>query len=86
MALVAGLTLAALVLVAALTDRRRVSGAVVLGGLGVLWLLVDKPMEGAVLLPVTSSNGLTTGDLTGLATIAVAAWRVWTIRRVIRQS
>lgn len=81
MALVAGLTLAALVLAAALTDRRRLSGAVLLGGLGVLWLLVNQRMEGAVLLRVTLDHGLTTADFAGVAAIGVALWRLRTIRR-----
>ena len=41
----------------------------------VLWLLVNGPVEGVVLLPVIADHGLTGADLAGLAGLALAAWR-----------
>jgi hypothetical protein len=45
----------------------------VLGALSVLWLLVNKPMEGRVLLVVTETHGLTAADLAGLTGLLLAA-------------
>jgi hypothetical protein len=49
-------------------------GAVVLAGFSLMWLLVDQPLEGAVLFSVTSSHGLTDGDLGGMAGLLLAGW------------
>jgi hypothetical protein len=45
-----------------------------------LWVLVNKPVEGVVLLPITQENGITSSDLLsglglGLALLAVARQR-----------
>ena len=36
------------------------------------WLVVNKPMEGEVLVVVTEDHGLTTADLAGLAGVVLA--------------
>ena len=72
----AGLTLALLVLVAGTGDRTGRTGAVVLALVSVLWLLVNQPMEGPVLLVVSPGHGLTAADLAGLLGLGLAAWRL----------
>jgi hypothetical protein len=42
-----------------------------------LWLVVNGPMEGVVLLKVTRHHGLTGGDLAGIAGLALAAGRAY---------
>jgi hypothetical protein len=66
------LVLAALVVTAVFAGRTGRPGAVVLGAVSVLWLLVDKPMEGEVLVVVTETHGLTAADLAGLTGIVLA--------------
>jgi len=77
---IAGLVLVALVLLAGLGRDRPWSGWA-LGAVAVLWLVVNGPMEGPVLLTVTASHGLTAGDLAGLAGLGLAGWRLWGRRR-----
>jgi hypothetical protein len=48
--------------------------------LSALWVLVNKPVEGVVLVPITKDNGITSSDLLsafglGLALLAVARQR-----------
>jgi hypothetical protein len=48
--------------------------------LSVAWVLVNKPVEGVVLVPITHENGITSSDLLavlgfGVALLAVAAHR-----------
>ncbi|MFC4787256.1 hypothetical protein ACT8ZV_22455 [Nocardioides sp. MAHUQ-72] len=74
--MVAGLVLAALVVFAAVCPMLGRIGAVLLALMSVLWLLVNRSMEGVVIVPVTRLHGLTSADLAGLAGIAVAVW-VW---------
>ena len=50
-------------------------GAAAMAVLSVLWLLVNGPVEGVVLVPVTADHGLTGADVAGLAGLALAAWR-----------
>jgi hypothetical protein len=61
-----------------------VSGSVACAGLVVLlsavWVLVNKPVEGMVLVPITKENGITSSDLLsvlglGVALLAVAMHR-----------
>ncbi|WP_310962222.1 hypothetical protein [Nocardioides terrisoli] len=75
--MIAGLTLVALVLLAATPARAGRRGALWLAAVSVLWLLVNGPMEGAVLWAPFATHGLTAGDLAGLAGLALAAarWR-----------
>ncbi len=72
--MLAGVVLTALVLTAALAPRNR-RGAGLLALVAVLWFVVNRPMEGPVLWPVTEDHGLTAADLAGLAALALAgAW------------
>jgi hypothetical protein len=70
--MLAALVLAALVASGVLAGRTGRLGAATLGVLSVLWLLVNKPMEGRVLYAVTDTNGLTGADLAGLTGIVLA--------------
>ena len=71
--MVAAIVLAGLVLAAGLSPRFGTIGALTLAGMSVLWLLVNKPMEGPVLLVVMKGSGLTGGDLAGLVGLGLAA-------------
>ena len=75
--MVAGLVLVALLLCAAAAGRWGRGAAVALAVVSVLWLLVNKPMEGSVLVVVSDTRGLTSADLAGLAGLVLAAltWR-----------
>jgi hypothetical protein len=81
----AAVVLAVLVVVAGVSHRGGAIGAVVLAAVSVLWLLVNGPMEGEILVQVTSMNGLTGGDLAGLAGLALAGARLWQVVRTRRQ-
>jgi hypothetical protein len=79
-----GPVLVALVLLAAVSGRWGLRGAVALAAVSVLWLVVNSPAEGPVLWRVTAHHGLTSSDLAGLAGLGVAAWRavaLWRDRR-----
>lgn len=76
-----GLVLVALVLLASVSGRSGLPGAVALAAVSVLWLLVNGSAEGPVLWSVTRHHGLTATDLGGLAGLGVAAWRGWRARR-----
>jgi hypothetical protein len=69
----AGWVLAAVVVAAAATGRWGRPAAVPLAALSCLWLLVNSPMEGSVLVEVTDTRGLTAADLAGLAGLLLAA-------------
>ncbi len=75
--MIAGIVLAGLVLVAGIHHRLGRAGPWALAFLSVLWLVVNDPMEGRVLLVVTDTRGLTAADLAGLTGLALAAWLVW---------
>lgn len=47
--------------------------AVGLVGAAVIWILVNGPVEGPVLLILTPSHGITVADLPSLALIIIAA-------------
>jgi hypothetical protein len=42
----------------------------------VAWVLVDKRMEGPVLLSITDQHGITVSDLASVAAAVVAGWRL----------
>jgi hypothetical protein len=69
------IVLACLVLAAGLSGRSGIVGHVALGGLSVLWLLVNKPMEGPVLVILTPGHGVSGADLAGFAGLALAGCR-----------
>ena len=70
--MIAALVLAGLVLTAGLSGMFGVRGAVALTAMSLLWLVVNSPMEGPVLLTVTAAHGLTGGDLAGIAGLSLA--------------
>jgi len=71
-----GLLILAIVLLAGLTPvLPRTAGrvaALVLTGLGVAWLLVNGPMEGATLLIIEPGHGITVADILSVGAFAVA--------------
>jgi len=72
-----GLVLAALVVAAGMAGRTGRPGAVALAVVSVLWLVVNKSMEGPTLVRISSTHGLVAADLAGVAGVVVAAlaWR-----------
>ena len=70
--MVAAIVLAGLVLAAGTSRMFGLRGAVTLAVVSVVWLLVNGPMEGPVLLTVAPGHGITGGDLAGLAGLALA--------------
>jgi hypothetical protein len=77
----AALVLAALVLAAGLSGRFGLRGALGLAVVSVLWLVVNGPMEGPVLVVVARGHGLTGGDLAGLAGFGLALFNGARARR-----
>lgn len=73
--MLAALTLAALVLAAGIGGSSGRRGAVALGVLSVLWVLVNDPMEGPTLVVLTRTHGITGADLTGLVGLGLAVHR-----------
>jgi hypothetical protein len=84
--MLAALVLAALVLVAGVGARFGRAGEVALGALALLWLYVNSPMEGPVLLVVSAQRGLTGGDLTGLVALGLVVHRELALRRAERRT
>jgi hypothetical protein len=70
---VAAIVLVGLVLAARTSHLFGLRGALALAVVSVLWLLVNGPMEGPVLLAVAPGHGLTGGDLAGAAGLVLAA-------------
>ncbi|HEX3932692.1 MAG TPA: hypothetical protein VHW64_18495 [Nocardioides sp.] len=75
--MIAGLVLVALVLTVRLTHARRPRAGYVLVLVSVLWLVVDKAMEGPTVLYVTARHGLTAADLAGLVGILLGLHQAW---------
>lgn len=73
--MIAAAVLVALVLLAGFSRETGLPGAVALAVVSALWLLVNKSMEGRVLLVLTARHGVTAADLAALCGFAVAAWR-----------
>ena len=75
--MLAGLVLVLLVVSAGLAGWVGRPGVVALALTSVLWLVVNQPVEGEVLLRVSTGHGLTSADLAGLAglVMAVVLWR-----------
>lgn len=71
---VPGLVLFALVVAAVLAGRDGWRGAVLLGAVSVVWILVNHPMEGETLVPLSHGHGFTAADMGGLAGILLAMW------------
>ncbi len=75
--MVAAIVLAGLVLAAGLCGMSGIRGAAVLAAMSVLWLVVNTPMEGPVLVTFSAAHGITGADLAGFAGLALAAGRGW---------
>lgn len=71
--MIAAVVLVGLVLSAGVSGSLRWGGVALLVAMSVLWLLVNGPMEGPVLIVFTRGHGLTGGDLASLAGLALAA-------------
>jgi hypothetical protein len=79
--LVPGLVLGALVVTAVLAGRHGRRAAWLLAGVSVLWILVNHPMEGETLLPLSHGHGFTAADMGGLAGLVLAARLLWQPRQ-----
>jgi hypothetical protein len=78
---IASVVLVALVLSAGLPGSLRWGGVVLLAVTSVLWLLVNGPMEGPVLVVFSPHHGITGADLAGFTGLALAAYRGVRLRR-----
>jgi hypothetical protein len=61
-------------------SARRLLLAALLVVAAVIWVRINKPVEGRTLLELTSSHGVTTADLLSLVALAMAvviAWPSW---------
>lgn len=74
--MVAGVVLVLVVVLAGVSASTGVAGALGLGFVSLLWLVVNGDMEGRVLIAFDPDHGLTAADLAGLAGLALAAWRL----------
>ena len=72
--MLAGLVLVLLVVSACLAGYVGRPAVPVLAVASVLWLVVNGPMEGHVLIHFTREHGLTSADLAGLAGLGMAVW------------
>lgn len=73
-------TLLLIMAVGAVVGARQRVGAAIVALASLVWLLVDTPFEGLVLLDLTSHNGLTTSDLVGVFGFALALWQFVRLR------
>ena len=73
----AGLVLATVVVLSAVSHKTGWPGAAALAAVSILWLLVNGSAEGATIWAVSQHHGLTETDLAGLAGLTIAAWRGW---------
>lgn len=67
----AGLVLTLLLVTAYLSRRVDVLGGTALVLVSLVWLVVNRAMEGRVLLELTATHGVTEGDLAGLTGIVL---------------
>ncbi len=67
-----GLVLVAMLLAGTLAGRFGRPAAAALGAISVLWLFVNKSMEGPLLVTVSPTAGLVAADLVGVAGVLLA--------------
>jgi hypothetical protein len=79
--MVAAVVLAGLVLAAGLSGMLRMGGAAALAAMSLLWLVVNEPMEGPVLVTFTPAHGVTGADLAGFTGLALAGFRAQVLVR-----
>jgi hypothetical protein len=82
----AALVLAALVLAAGLSSSFGIGGALALAAISVLWLVVNGPMEGPILVGLSATHGITGGDLAGIAGLGLAGSQARVIGRGNRRN
>jgi hypothetical protein len=70
---VAAIVLAGLVLAAGLSGKFGMGGAATLAAVSLLWLVVNGPMEGPVLVKFAAGLGFTGADLAGVTGLGLAA-------------
>lgn len=82
----AALALLVLVLAFRFTYRRGPRAGYVLIAASLLWLALDKSMEGRTLIHLDGDHGLTGADLSGLLGLALGAHQAWpdVVRRTRR--
>lgn len=74
-------TLLVMLLSAGTADRTGRVGAAVLAVSSLVWFFVNRPMEGSVLVTLSTDHGVTAADLVGLSGLALAGWRFQVWRR-----
>lgn len=79
--MVAAVVLAGLVLTAGLSGMLRLGGAAALAAMSLLWLVVNAPMEGPVLVAFTPAHGVTGADLAGFVGLILAGYRAQLLAR-----
>jgi hypothetical protein len=79
--MVAAVVLVGLVLSAGLSRALRWGGVALLAAVSVLWLVVNGPMEGPVLLVFSTDRGLTGADLASVAGLGLAVAQAVRLRR-----
>ena len=73
-------TLLVMLVSAGTADRTGRVGAGVLAVSSVVWFFVNSPMEGSVLVTLSSDHGVTAADLVGVAGLGLSAWRFLQLR------
>ena len=79
--MLAAVVLAGLVVAAGVSGRFGLAGAAMLAATSIVWLTVNGPMEGPVLVQLSATHGITGGDLAGVAGLGLAAIRAVRARR-----
>jgi hypothetical protein len=79
--MIAAFVLAGLVVAAGLSGRFGLSGAATLAALSLLWLVVNGPMEGPILVTFSTARGITGGDLAGVAGLVLAGVQARALKR-----
>jgi hypothetical protein len=74
---IAGVVLVVLVLTARFTHRRGPRAGYLLIVVSVVWLVVDKTVEGPTIIGFTKNHGLTAADLAGLVGILLGVHQAW---------
>lgn len=80
--MIAAIVLVGLVLTAGLSGLLRTGGALALAVMSILWLVVNGPMEGPVLVRLSGAHGITGADLAGVAGLGLAAFHGRRARRL----
>jgi len=79
--MLAAVVLAGLVVAAGVSGRFGLAGAAMLAAISIVWLTVNAPMEGPVLVRLPATHGITGADLAGVAGLGLAALQAARARR-----